>query len=324
MKISGSIRRLHYDLREKYCPLKEEVDDILRNRKRASWHYESRLKDAESFTLKLETGRWKSLTDIDDLLGALIVVENFSALKDAESLIEEYFDIRKRRPPTPGYTTTQADSFPFDDLRFYVQWPSDSPVPKPLYKNLMFEIQLRTFLQHAWNVATHDIVYKSEVREWPRERIAAQVRASLEQAEVTLHEIDKLAKSDVLCRVDRATRRMERITRLLQEYWHRARLPGDVKRLATNVYQLIDAASISIPRLRCILDHEQKEGRGAVTENLSPFHAIIQSLIYREPEAMRRVLRDKGRKFTVCIPSELEFPPEFDPEYFHDVIEIPS
>ena len=324
MKIPGSIRRLHGDLHERYAPLRSEVDEILRHRKRETWHYESRLKSEESFALKLESGRWKESSKVDDLLGALLVVENFSVLQSAECLVGTYFDIVRRRPSHPRSTTTRADSFPFDDLRLYVQWRSDSPIPKPQYDDLIFEIQLRTFLQHAWNVATHDIVYKSNIKEWPKERVAAQVRASLEHAEITLHEIDTLAKSNILFREDPATRRARSIARLLQEQWDRARLPDDVKRLATNVQQMIETMDISVARLRKILEEESRAGRGPLTENLSPFGTLVQSLIYQEPKAMLRLLRTPHRGFTIWMPSELHLPEEFDPSRFRDVFNLSS
>lgn len=211
MKIPRSVRELYSDLATRYEPLRADVDQLLRGRRDPAWHYESRLKSIESFALKLESGRWKEHGEIDDLLAAVLVVQNLSSLQRAECLVKDAFDVVIRRPASQRMTTTRPEAFPFDDTRLYVCWSSASLVPKPQYEGLMFEIQLRTFLQHAWNVATHDAVYKTESMEWPKERIAAQVRASLEQAEVALHEMDSLAKSEMLRRSDSLTHRVTQV-----------------------------------------------------------------------------------------------------------------
>ena len=321
MKIPGSIRELYEDVREKYIPLKTDVDTLLRSHKRDSWHYESRLKTRESFTLKLESGKWKCRRDLDDILGVLLVVENHSVLSAAETLIKEYFDVVRRQPPDRKRATISAVSFPFDDVRLCVQWPLNSPVPKPQYRDLLFEVQLRTFLQHAWNVATHDVVYKSDVVGWPRERVAAQMRATLEHVELTLNEIDGLAKSRILFRYDDETRRIQSVIRLLHKHWDRTRLPVDVKRLATNVSRLLSFMKVSLRRLDGILSEERQLGRGALTENLSPFGTILQSLVYHDPNAVRRLLSDQNRGFTICIPAEVELSGELDQSGFFEVFQ---
>ena len=243
-----------------------------------------------------------------------------SGLQDAESLIKNKFSVVRRRPKSRRTTTTMADQFPFDDTRLYVCWSPASLVPRPQYIDLIFEIQLRTFLQHAWNIATHDVVYKTETLKWSKERLAAQVRASLEQAEVTLHEIDKLAKSAVLRRSDSRTRQITRVTNLLVKVWEHQQLPTDIKRMSTNVLTLIESLGISVRKLEDLLIEEEHEGRGALTQNLSPFGTIVQSLIWQEPEAMRRLLCSRNRDFTICIPSEIHLSQLMREDDFHNVM----
>ena len=320
MKVPLSVRRLYDDTVGVYGRLKKDVDNVLRNRKRASWHYQSRVKTLESFAIKMESGRWKGKESLDDLLAAVVVVENVLALTDAEALVRKYFDIRKRRPSGPGRTTTRADSFPFDDVRLYVEWPSESPVPKPSYRGLLFEIQLRTFLQHAWNVATHDIVYKSKTKDWSKDRLAAQVRASLEHADMTLCEIDRLRQSQVLARVDEYTQRMNDIIAFLQRHWEESRLPVDLKGLASNVERLLRSARLSLERLEGALHAEKEVGRGTLPQNLSPFGVITQVLLRREASAMQRLLTMRHRGFTIWIPAELQVPEGMDSLELRDVV----
>ena len=320
MKIPGSVRQLHENVTEEYVHLQKDVDILLQNHKRPTWHYESRLKSLESFAIKVESGRWNNVTKVDDLLASVIVVENITTLPAAEILIRQFFDVKERRPPNPQQTTIRAEAFPFDDVRLYVRWPSDAPAPKPRYEGLIFEVQLRTFLQHAWNVATHDIVYKSMKKDWSKERLAAQVRANLENAEMVLCEINTLARSKVLARMDKYTQRVNSITQLLERHWEANNLPEDVKGLSSNVERLIRAMNVSIQRLNDILETEKGIGLGTLPQNLSPFGVITKSLLRQERSAMQNLLCNARRGFTIWIPSELDLPENMDRSNFRDIV----
>lgn len=320
MKVPLSVRRMYEERLAKYDRLKEEVDGLIRNRKKASWHYQSRLKSLESFAIKLESGRWESEGSFDDLLAAVIVVENLMTLRDAEDLVRRYFAVRERRPSAPGQTTTRADSFPFDDVRLYVEWPPDAPVPKPMYAGLVLEIQLRTFLQHAWNIATHDVVYKSKRKDWSMDRLASQVRAGLEHADITLCEIDRLRHSQALARVDGYTQRLNDIATLLERHWEDGRLPEDLKGLTSNVDRLMRSTKLSVERIDSAIQAEREAGGGSLPQNLSPFGVIAQALLRRERDAMRRLLTRERRGFTIWIPAEVQVPEDIDPCGFRNVI----
>ncbi len=198
MKIPSSVRGLHSELKETYEPLKEKVDDTIRGLREPGWHYASRIKELESFALKLETGRFPEPREIDDFLACTLVVENTTVIARAEELLCGKFELHERRPKDNKYTTKEPHSFRFDDLRLYVKWQDDPALPPTGLAGLLFEIQIKTFLQHAWSVATHDLVYKTDEKNWAKERIAFQIKAMLEHAETSIREADALAKSDIL------------------------------------------------------------------------------------------------------------------------------
>ena len=320
MKIPRSVRQFHDDLTNQYEYLKREVDSLLRNRKRSSWHYDSRLKTLESFAIKLESGRWRDQGAVDDMLAAVVVVENLPALRAAEDLVARFFDVKRRRPKSAVESTTRAECFPFDDVRLYVEWPSGLPVPKPKCEGLIFEVQLRTFLQHAWNIATHDIVYKTREQSWAKDRLAAQVRASLEHAEITLSEMDRWGSSQTLARTDHHSRRLREISVLLQQHWEEDALPEDLKGLSANVERLMKAADLSVERLDGALTAESLRGRGNLPQNLSPFSVIIQALLRAERDVMRKLLTRKNRGFAIWIPAELEVPDDLGSRRLRDVV----
>src|SRR6185295_542993 len=73
--------------------------------------------------------------------------------------------------------------FSFDDLRLYTKWKPDVTLPTPTFAGVVFELQIKTFLQHAWSIATHDLIYKTDSISWPKERVAFEIKAMLEHAE---------------------------------------------------------------------------------------------------------------------------------------------
>lgn len=310
MKIPISVRNIHASQRELYDRLKERVDQVIRDNKDDNWHYVSRIKDIESFALKAETGRYEDLNAIDDFFACTIVVENLEAMKKAEKMITKKFRLHERRPERDDFTLKSPDSFRFDDTRMYVRW-KDNPIARPTgLDGLLFEVQVKTFLAHGWSLATHDLIYKTDEKSWPKERIAFQVKAMLEHAETSIHEAQKLARSKSLKKTDEVSRRMSAIIKLLNSFWPDAALPRDKKRLAENVDRLIRRVGIDIEALSEILKKENNLGRGANTLNLSPYGSIIQSLFEQESQKMTRYLtrkEDKG-KFRIFMPRELELP----------------
>ncbi len=74
------------------------------------------------------------------------------------------------------------DVFRFDATRFIgsLRSPPGVDGAEPLY-SLRFEVQVRTAFEHAWSAATHALVYKSGSVDWKRLRMAAQLKAAVEQ-----------------------------------------------------------------------------------------------------------------------------------------------
>lgn len=313
MKIPNSVRNLYLDLEEIYKPLEAKVDETLNSLKKTRWHYESRIKQLESFALKLETGRCLSPTELEDFFACTIVVENLNSVSDAEELIKQRFDFIDRRPKDTKYTTKPPDSFRFDDLRLYVKWKDAGGARPSGLKSILFEVQIKTFLQHAWSIATHDLIFKSDEKSWPKERIAYQVKAMLEHAEISIQEAATLAKSNTLDKADKLTKRISMIIGLLNKLWEAQALPKDVKRLAENIDQLIYNLDVKLNELRDIINKETENGKGIKTHNLSPYGIIIQSLFNQIPDRMNGFLLDGQKKFKIFIPKEVELPNTLNP-----------
>jgi ppGpp synthetase/RelA/SpoT-type nucleotidyltranferase len=228
MKIPRSVRDLYSELLPIYERLKTVVDELIASRKENRWHYEGRLKGEESFALKLETGRVGSPLMLEDFFGCTLVVENHARIADAEKLVGELFDLHERRPSQAISTRLAPCNFDFDDLRLYVRW-KDDPAQRPTgLHGRLFEVQIKTFLQQAWGIATHDFVYKTDAVDWAMSRIAFQVKAMLEHAELSIGEARRLTNATLLNRSDRDSEQLQKTIEDIKSRWKPEQLPKDL------------------------------------------------------------------------------------------------
>ena len=148
-----------------------------------SWFFTSRKKLLESFAQKIESGAVPNPARLEDFVGAMIVVPMTSDVSEALQFINRFFVVEYQRPADSNVTLKLASDFPFDDLRLYGHLrPRDDQPSRPI-DDVILEIQVKTFLQHAWSIATHDLVYKFDHVSWARSRVAYHVKALLEHAE---------------------------------------------------------------------------------------------------------------------------------------------
>jgi hypothetical protein len=308
MKISRSVRDLYGDLLPRYDKLKALVDDRLHARKDHRWHYESRLKTEESYALKLETGRVRNPAAPEDFFACTVVVENRARIDEAEAAVCDLFALESRRPPRADFTHLPPHSFDFDDLRLYVRWRDDSTARPTGVDGTLFEVQIKTFLQHAWGIATHDFIYKTDDVDWSTSRIAYQVKAMLENAELSIAEAMRLTGSAMLSRTDRGHDEIKANIAGITSRWDAALLPKDLRRLAQTVIDLSRALRIPLDDLWGMVDHATANGKGVRTLNLSPLSAIIEALIeQRGPDLFAPLGHPKCRDY-VFVPLEVDVP----------------
>lgn len=311
MKIVQSIQNLYNSKWSLYQLLKVRVDDIIKNSKKEEWHYVGRIKQVESFALKIETGRFCLNNVLEDFFACTLVVKNLSEIDVAEKLIRDRFNVRSRRPHSQNSTHKDSFSFPFDDLRIYVSLKDlDLGDLAPEMYDLVFEIQIKTFLQHAWSIATHDLIYKSDKINWGKERVAYQVKAALEHAEVTISGVEELSKVGEIAKENKEVKKVNLVIAFLGRFWKNEDLPKDRRRLAQNIISLIEAINIRLPELTKIMEDETKSGRGAMTMNLSPYLIIVQTILNSKQAAIINFLSiDDGNKQKILFTKELTLPP---------------
>ena len=206
---------------------------------------------------------------MEDFFACTIVVSTITEIGKAEELVFRRYDRKERRPAEDHFTKKASSSFLFDDLRLYAAMRPQISGKHQDLDGIIFEVQIKTILQHAWSVVTHDMIYKTDAVSWPLERIAYQVKAMLEHAEISVSEAVVLARSRGVAREDQRTRDVVGVIGDLRRLWLEEQLPMDVKRLATNILELLRGCGVSVARFSDIVAVEV--GRvGGVSKELSP------------------------------------------------------
>lgn len=311
MKIPASIRGLFDMNLERYKRLQPQVDALLQSHVQPTWHYESRLKALESYTQKLETGRVTNPSEPEDFFAATVVVRTGAEAVQLEQVLISLFDLAYRRPKTDTETIKRPEAFTFDDLRLYLRWKDDPALRPTGLAGLLFEVQIKTFLQHAWGIATHDLTYKTDDVNWGKMRIAFQIKAMFEHAEVSIQEAATLAKSSALAKSDAFTTSLSQFMVVITDLWARDDLPADIRRLGENIMDLAELVKLDAHALRQFLETEAAAGRGPKMLNLSPYGAVVQSLIDQKQTDFAKGLesRAKQQKFRpIVITKELNVP----------------
>ena len=239
----------------------------------------------------------------------MLVVRNITEIDSAESLIGNTFSKKYRRPRENKRTHKAPFSFPFDDLRIYASLKKDDRLPPSKLEDIIFEIQVKTFLQHAWSIATHGLIYKTDEVNWSKERIAYQIKAMLEHAELSIQEADMLSKTAFIEKEDGETLRVKEVIKLLQDVWPEELLPlKDMRRLAQNINNIIETIKITTSRLCNILNEEKNKFNGIIPINITPYAFVIQTLLHHEEEKMKKFISGGRQRQSIVVYSDIEIP----------------
>ncbi len=145
-----------------------------------SFAFTDRIKTMDSLSEKIETGRFKKWSDIEDFYAVTIVIPNLNKEIDVILFLKNTFNevtLKKR-----GNSLKAPDVFRFDSTRF-IGTLKQSGVKSEISK-INFEVQIKTAFEHAWGVSTHSLVYKANEIDWKLLRIAAQLKSSVEQLDM--------------------------------------------------------------------------------------------------------------------------------------------
>jgi len=167
----------------KYRQSKEllvEVEDrvrgaITRYLEGTGYAFIGRRKQPESLSEKIETGRYRSWSELDDLYACTVVVPTTSTEPQVLDYLRTTF--REINVHRRGSSLKDPSAFRFDSTRFIgTLKPTIDPEPPDSLSQQRFEVQVRTAFEHAWAVATHRLVYKCDRIEWRRLRLIPNLR----------------------------------------------------------------------------------------------------------------------------------------------------
>lgn len=204
--------------------------------------FRGRSKTASSLAEKLEGGKYGKWSRIDDLYACTIVIpvaaHQPGVLRDLDRLF-----VRKR---VRGRTDTRKapDVFRFDGTRWYgTMKPEAAAERQHGAGDIIFEVQIATAFENAWSTVTHDIVYKADVVDWQQLRLAAQLKAAVEQVEVLIAAFETAAGAIESSPWSETSTKAEIVATFKTLYadGHIPELlvPGSWRRFADNVYSLV-------------------------------------------------------------------------------------
>jgi ppGpp synthetase/RelA/SpoT-type nucleotidyltranferase len=223
-----------------------------------------RTKTLESLSEKFETGRLKSFDEVNDLYGATIIVPTHSHEPSVLNFLRSMFEevATKRR----GESRKSPDVFRFDETRFYGRLKRPEGDPKLLA--IVFEVQIRSAFEHAWQAVTHDLVYKNQIVDWRRVRLASHLKALVEQADLVAENFSAISSyvrpsewEEIDAQVTLINYFSEAATRgLLPEEF----IPKDWSRLAQNLVSLLRAAGRARPRAAELTGNLREDSRRVI------------------------------------------------------------
>ncbi|SRR5581483_3410042 len=151
-----------------------------------------RTKELESLSEKVESGRFPNWSSLDDLYACTIIIPTRAKEKDVLTFLREAFD----EVETRGRSSTMKNPsmFYFDSTRFIGRLlPRSGQDSRSNLFRIPFEVQIRTAFEHAWSVTTHSLSYKARSIDWRTMRLAAQLKAVVEQLDCIVEGFESTA-----------------------------------------------------------------------------------------------------------------------------------
>ncbi|MFF5898311.1 hypothetical protein ACFY8O_20600 [Streptomyces argenteolus] len=150
-----------------------------------SYPFKGRKKQLPSLSEKLESGRFERWSQVDDLYACTVVVPTATHEDAVLRFLSGAFDeveVRRRNS-----TQKAPEVFRFDSTRFVgrIRYLPGLEIPEEA-AGIQFEVQIPTAFEYAWSVVTHNLVYKTDDFDWRKQRLAALLKASVEQSELLI------------------------------------------------------------------------------------------------------------------------------------------
>ena len=144
---------------------------------------ESRIKEYDSFCTKLKQNNYM-IDSINDFFGLRIVCYYLSDINIIIEILKKEFSVsvlKNKEEESFGYRSTHLlvkINSKYAEIHRYAQM-----------KDLVFEIQIRTVVMHAWASVSHHLFYKKNNNSEELDRKLRQLSAILENADYSFDEL---------------------------------------------------------------------------------------------------------------------------------------
>ena len=125
---------------------------------------EHRVKTEESLIgkLKLKGYKYRTIEEVTDLVGLRVITFYNDDVDKIAALAKNLFEVDWQNS-VDKRKLHQLTSFGYNSLHFICKL-KESDADDPAMRNIRFELQMRTALQHVWSTIEHDTGYKGVVR----------------------------------------------------------------------------------------------------------------------------------------------------------------
>jgi ppGpp synthetase/RelA/SpoT-type nucleotidyltranferase len=194
MIIPSALAQKHDHVRPYLAVVEGAVKDLLRGyADENGFAFVGRLKETNSVAEKIETGRYPSWSSLDDLYACCLVVPTLAHEPAAVEHLRQRFECIEVK--SRGSLLKDPAVFRFDATRFIGRIPERMmPQASRDVLDVRFEVQVRTAFEHAWSSTTHALAYKGGRVDWRRLRLAAQLKAAVEQLDALISGYDVLVE----------------------------------------------------------------------------------------------------------------------------------
>jgi ppGpp synthetase/RelA/SpoT-type nucleotidyltranferase len=285
--LPGSFKTLYDEL----TPTLETVREYVQSRLNAEFSefrpvvVSVRIKPAESLYTKLQRGDVASILDIDDLIAARGVFLHNAELKAALAAAKSVFRIIDERNVDVGRPT----DFQYQQPHLIGYLPDDYLKRHSDLSSIKVEIQFTTYIQHALQESTHDVIYKGQRFSWREHRLDARIRGLLEIVDDVLEHLSSVAKVDDDPSYAAFDLRNE-ILEVVKSALPSSALPTDLRRFAITAEGILTAIGLSPRQLPDLIERHRDL---ADALSLTPIDKIL-GMAVRENIAML-LKKSKGR-----------------------------
>ena len=235
---------------QQYLPFVEEVAKRVKSTlvnfcEQKGYAFTSRIKTIESLAEKIETGRFKKWSDLDDLFACTVIIPRLSQEQDVINFCQNSFNVAKTLKR--GQAKKAPDIFRFDSTRLSGKLRSSDPTLEPSLNifNIGFEIQIKSAFEHAWAVSTHDLVYKSSEIDWKKLRLAAQIKSTVEQLDTLIlafEEVSAVIQESDFPELKKKIQIVKLTNSLFENKIPEELRPKDLSRFCDNLYRILVSA----------------------------------------------------------------------------------